>query len=239
MRGDYRVLYRFRGNLMVAHIDAAASLHEQIVRAVRACRDAEHRLAHLLARLDVEKGWREFGHASLGEYARVQHGLEPRKARALAQIGRALPDLPLLDAAMAAGDVPYTKIRELLPVVVPETEALWLEKARSSTNRQLERLVASASIGEEPPGSAALAPAAGGPRVATLVLRVGARLSRAGPQRARRRLRCRRRATQREGAVACNRVQARAGALSAWREAHADRRAAQRRADRADRFISR
>ena len=144
---------------MVAHIEPAASLHEQIVRAVRAYRDAEHRLAHLLARLDVEKGWRDFGHASLGEYARVQHGLEPRKARALAQIGRALPDLPLLDAAMAAGEVPYTKVRELLPVVVPETEAVWLEKARSSTNRQLERLVASASIGEEPPASVALAPA--------------------------------------------------------------------------------
>ena len=146
--------YRQSGEIMVAHVESQASLHEQLLEAMQDHRRVEHRLARLLAQLDEGRRWRERGHASLGEYARVQLGLEGRKARALAQLGRALRDLPVLDRAMADGELSWTKARELLRVVVPETQASWLEVARESTSRQLEKRVEAASIGEEPPASA-------------------------------------------------------------------------------------
>ncbi|HJN77788.1 MAG TPA: HNH endonuclease signature motif containing protein [Myxococcota bacterium] len=137
---------------MVACPDPILALHEEICEAVRNHRNSEHRLAQLLATLEDEKGWLLFGHASLCEYARVRHQIEPRKARSLAQLGHALSDLPVLDAAMAEGTLPWTKARELLRVVVPETQQTWLERAQKCPSRDLGALVgaeASETICEE------------------------------------------------------------------------------------------
>lgn len=143
---------------MVACPDPILALHEEICEAVRNHRNSEHRLAQLLATLEDEKGWLLFGHASLCEYARVRHQIEPRKARSLAQLGHALSDLPVLDAAMAEGTLPWTKARELLRVVVPETQQTWLERAQKCPSRDLEALVGAASFGEDPPASTPLRP---------------------------------------------------------------------------------
>ena len=87
-------------------------LHQDILRAVRVHRNAEHELAHLLARLETGRGYQLLGYASLGEYAQVALQLEPRKARALTQLGRLLPGLSVLDQAMKEGTLPWTKARE-------------------------------------------------------------------------------------------------------------------------------
>ena len=114
-------------------------LHEDILVAVRTHRHAEHQLANLLARLEKGRGYTLLGYASLGEYAQVALQLEPRKARALAQLGR---QLPVLDEAMKEGVLPWTKARELMRVVVPETQQQWLERAQGVSSRELERHVA-------------------------------------------------------------------------------------------------
>ena len=40
-----------------------------------------------------------------------------------------------------AGELPWTKAREIVSVATPETEAEWLEKARALSNRDLEKQV--------------------------------------------------------------------------------------------------
>ncbi len=65
--------------------------------------------------------------------------------------GSDIPDLLVLDQAFAKGALSWSKARELLSVVAPETEAEWVELARRSTNRELERIVSAHSPGE-PPG---------------------------------------------------------------------------------------
>jgi hypothetical protein len=89
----------------------------------------------------------ELGYASVLHYA----GLEVRQARALLALGRSLPGLPVLDQALADGELGWTKARELLRVITPETEARWVDVARDCTNRALERMVSGSVRGAEPP----------------------------------------------------------------------------------------
>jgi hypothetical protein len=53
-------------------------------------------------------------------------------------------------AALEAGELNWSAVRELTPVAVPETEDAWLQAARGRTVRQLEELVAHKSPGDDP-----------------------------------------------------------------------------------------
>ena len=50
-------------------------------------RNAEHRLARLLAQMFRTMGWRHLGYGSLGDYALHALQLLPKKARDLARLG--------------------------------------------------------------------------------------------------------------------------------------------------------
>ena len=113
---------------------------------------AERDLAVLLAEMADRKHFLDLGYANVGQYAELKLSLEPRKTRGLVRIGRALPDLPVLDQAFASGALCWTKARELLTVVTPEVEAEWVELACQSTSRELERVVAAHRPGEPPSG---------------------------------------------------------------------------------------
>jgi 5-methylcytosine-specific restriction endonuclease McrA len=111
---------------------------------------AERDLALLLAELADKRHFFDLGYANVRQYAEVKLSLEPRKTRGLVRIGRALPDLPVLDQAFASGALCWTKARELLAVVTPQVEAEWVEQACQSSSRELERLVAAHRPGEPP-----------------------------------------------------------------------------------------
>ncbi len=111
-------------------------------------------MAVLLAQLADTRGHVELGYASVGEYAEVALELSRRAARDLVRVGRALPRLPALSARMAAGELDWTKAREVVAIATGDTEAAWVEWASSTTSRQLERAVASARRGELPPTGA-------------------------------------------------------------------------------------
>ena len=113
---------------------------------------AERDLALLLAELADKKHFLDLGYSNVRQYAEVKLSLEPRKTRGLVRIGRALPDLPVMDQALASGALCWTKARELLAVVTPEVEAAWVELACKSTSRDLERAVAAHRPGEPPSG---------------------------------------------------------------------------------------
>ncbi len=115
---------------------------------------AERDLALLLAEMADRKHFLDLGYANIGQYAEVKLSLEPRKTRGLVRIGRALPELPVLDQAFASGALCWTKARELLAVVTPVVEAEWVELACQSTSRELERAVAAHRPGEPPSGDA-------------------------------------------------------------------------------------
>jgi hypothetical protein len=68
--------------------------------------------------------------------------LGAREVRERVRIGRALRELPQIEAAFIAGELSYSRVREVTRVAQPDTESAWLECARDLDMRTLERRVA-------------------------------------------------------------------------------------------------
>jgi len=62
-------------------------------------------------------------------------------ARERVRLARALVDLPAPSAAMASGDLSYSKLRALTRVAPPESEGELLELAQEASGGELERLL--------------------------------------------------------------------------------------------------
>ncbi|MBW2254770.1 MAG: HNH endonuclease [Deltaproteobacteria bacterium] len=139
-------------------VSQAEALHACILDAHAAYRRSERDLAFLLAKMAHEKLFLVLGYASLRDYGEQVLDLSFRKTQGLAALGRQLPDLPVVDAAFAAGEIGWTKARELLRVVTPETEEAWVVRARQTTSRELERFVSASRPGAEPTDDALKGP---------------------------------------------------------------------------------
>jgi len=128
----------------------ARALDARLTEIRRDHRRAEHPLAVLLAEMEDRRYHRALGYASITQYGAQALDLSPRQSLELCRIGRALPELPVLARTLAAGELDWTKAREIVTVATPETEEEWVARARSLTSRALEREVADASRGERP-----------------------------------------------------------------------------------------
>ena len=129
-------------------LDLARSLDERLVAARKVQRGAEHRLALLLAELADTGGFRVLGYASIEQYPTAALELTSSVARDLVRIGRSVAELPRLNAALAAGEVDWTKAREVVRVATAETDGSWTERAKTVSARVIEREVAAARIGD-------------------------------------------------------------------------------------------
>lgn len=119
------------------------------------------RIARRKAALDAEEArWliaaraagvhRELGYGSFGEYLERLLGYAPRTARERLRVAEALPHLPAIRAAMERGDVPFSAVREITRVTVPETEQAWLAAAQDRSLREIEDLVVGRGPGDLP-----------------------------------------------------------------------------------------
>jgi len=66
------------------------------------------------------------GFASLREYAERLVGLDGRQTEERLRVARALVGLPLVDRALASGNLVWSAVRELTRVATRETEDAWL-----------------------------------------------------------------------------------------------------------------
>ncbi|MGH7268520.1 MAG: DUF222 domain-containing protein, partial [Candidatus Rokuibacteriota bacterium] len=106
-----------------AHLDAATA-----------------RLLGLIREFDARGGWGN-GFRSCAHWLTWRVGLAPGAAREHVRVARALGDLPQLAAALARGDLSYSKVRALTRVATPETEASLLGVGRAGTAAHVERIV--------------------------------------------------------------------------------------------------
>ena len=90
------------------------------------------------------------GYASLREYAERVLGLNARQTEERLRVGRALVGLPRLDAALAAGELPWSAVRELTRVATAETEEAWLAWAKPRRVHEIEKAVAARKPGDGP-----------------------------------------------------------------------------------------
>jgi hypothetical protein len=122
----------------------------QLILEVRRLMAAECRAERLVCRYlaDLADRVRQRSDATLMAYSdefdalRGCFGLGLREARERLRVGRALRQLPRLERAFVAGELAYSRIREVTRVATPQTEHEWLERARHLNMRQLERRVA-------------------------------------------------------------------------------------------------
>lgn len=122
----------------------------QLIVEVRRLMAAECRAERLVCRYlaDLADRVRQRSDATLmaysDEFDAIRHcfGLGLREARERLRVGRALRQLPQLERAFVAGELAYSRIREVTRVATPQTELEWLSRARHLNMRQLERRVA-------------------------------------------------------------------------------------------------
>src|SRR5262245_4918943 len=94
--------------MAAAHIDAAT-----------------HQLLSSIRRFDESGGWAWQGARSTAHwYWRIGIGL--CAAREQVRVARALETLPLIDAALARGELSYAKVRAMTRVATPENQELLL-----------------------------------------------------------------------------------------------------------------
>jgi len=140
------------------------SLEGEACAIVRAAAPVRRALAVLARVLVLNKSWERLGFARLGDYATERLGLSARTVYELAEVDRALHDLPRLDMAFVGGELSWTKLRLITRVARPGDQDTWLARARTSTAAALAREVRRVDVGsvealaadgadDEPPGN--------------------------------------------------------------------------------------
>ncbi len=124
--------------------------HRDLVRlaAVRAAH--EHALGAALLRALRADVWRAMGMASFHEYAERIVGLTPRQTEERIRVALALEELPRASAALAAGRVHFSAVRELTRVIAPDTETEWLDAVAGKSVGEIEKLVSGRRTGDRP-----------------------------------------------------------------------------------------
>ncbi len=100
--------------------------------------------------------FRELGYSSMPQYARVELGFSETRISDFMRLARKLDQLPAVKTALP--EIGYTKAREIVAVASPQTEAAWVEAARSGTREQLTAKIKRVKAQARRPGAALFAP---------------------------------------------------------------------------------
>ena len=114
-------------------------LGDQIAELAARIDAATYELLCQLHEFDRHHGWE--GWRSCAHWLNWRTGLDLGAAREKLRVAVALADLNHVSAAMARGQLSYSKVRALTRVATPATEARLLAVALGSTAAQVERLV--------------------------------------------------------------------------------------------------
>ena len=89
-----------------------------------------------------ERGaFRDFGYASIYDYAYERFGFKQRKTRYLIALGAKLKRLPQLRDALVSGKIGWCKATRIAAVATAEDEAMWLDSALSISVQELDRRI--------------------------------------------------------------------------------------------------
>ena len=109
---------------LVAHLDAGT-----------------FQLLKLICEFDENEGWEGPGMRSCAHWLNWKCGMSLGSARERVRVARALPELPVISAAFAKGQVSYSKVRAMTRVATPKNEAALLQVALHGTASHVETQV--------------------------------------------------------------------------------------------------
>jgi hypothetical protein len=102
---------------------------------------AHYRWLSLIAEFDRRNGWSDGSTPSCAHWLNWQCGIDLGAAREKVRVAHALVKLPRVAAAMARGELSYSKARALTRVACENTEEYFLSIALHGTAAHVERLV--------------------------------------------------------------------------------------------------
>lgn len=102
---------------------------------------AHYQWLALIAEFDRRRGWNDGGSRSCAHWLNWKVGLDLGAAREKVRVAQALATLPRISAAMARGELSYSKVRALTRVAEPATEDYLLSIALHGTAHHVEKLV--------------------------------------------------------------------------------------------------
>jgi len=113
----------------MAVVEKSESLRDAVVAAGARWASAQNELLRLIAALDRSGEWTADGAATCAHWVASAVGVEVCTAREWLRVGRALGDLPAIDAALAQGRLSYSQVRALTRVATPATDTELCEMA--------------------------------------------------------------------------------------------------------------
>jgi len=108
----------------------AARVHESLRRSLAALEEARQCSVLWFGEVMRRRLYAEFGCSSINQYARQELGFSKSRTRDFVRLAQRLEALPAVRAAVASGEIGYTKAREVVTVATPATEQRWLQVAK-------------------------------------------------------------------------------------------------------------
>jgi len=122
----------------------ASRAHHGLQQALLASQSAEKHALLWFTDILQRQLFRELGYSSIQAYAGEALGFSPSKTSQFLRLAETLEALPLMKAAAASGEIPWTKLREVARVATPTSEREWVAEARCSSRRALAAKVTQA-----------------------------------------------------------------------------------------------
>ncbi|HEY2832345.1 MAG TPA: DUF222 domain-containing protein [Sporichthyaceae bacterium] len=130
-------------------LDSSAPSNTELeLLAERICELAGHLAAAtgsflaMVGEFDRHRGWAVSGVRSCAHWLSWRAGIGLVAAREQVRVARALENLPLIAAELAAGRLSYSKVRAMTRIATPATEADLVAMALASTGAQMDRIAA-------------------------------------------------------------------------------------------------
>jgi hypothetical protein len=120
---------------------SVAELASQITELAGHLNAANYRWLCLIGEFDRRNGWSDGALQSCAHWLNFKCGLDLGAAREKVRVAHALPTLPKIAAAMARGELSYSKVRALTRVAEEATEDYFLMIALHGTAHHVETLV--------------------------------------------------------------------------------------------------
>src|SRR5258708_986182 len=120
---------------------SVAQLAAEITELAGHLNAANYRWLRLIAEFDRRHGWSDGALQSCAHWLNFKCGLDLGAAREKVRVAHALPTLPKIAAAMARGELSYSKVRALTRVAEEATEDYFLMMALHGTAHHVETLV--------------------------------------------------------------------------------------------------
>ncbi len=118
---------------------SAAQVDRELKRAVQNWRSAEQCVVLWFAELHRRQLYKKLGFGTIHLYAAEALGFSRARSYQLLKLAERLKELPTLHRAVASGELGWTKARAVATVATVKTQEKWLEKAQTSSRRELER----------------------------------------------------------------------------------------------------